>query len=180
MSNAAAANTAAPVARKITAEQVQTNTHRFLVDSWNWFQANWLQILIALAAGAAIALALMAVRRLGTKLCDRPALAGGWGLVLGRAVAKTSNFFIVMVASRLVVGYAEAPPAVATTVGFLFTVAAVFQAAVWAREIILGAIEHRTSSADHAMLGSAFGLIRVLVTFALFAIAFIVCSTILA
>ena len=174
MSNATAANAADPVIKPITSQEVGAHTHALIADSWAWFHANWLEILIAVVAGALIVAALMALRRLGTKLCDRPSLAGGWGRVLGRAVWKTSTFFIVMVAARLVVGYAEAPPGVNTTVEFLFTVAAVFQAASWAREIILGAIEHRTSSADHATLGSAFGLIRVLVTFALFSIAFIV------
>ena len=139
-----------------------------------WLQANWLQILIALAIGAVIVVALVGLRRLGMKLCDRPTLAGGWGLILGRTIARTGNFFIVMVAAKLVSGYAEAPPAVATTITFLFTVAAVFQAAVWARELILGGIEHRTAGQDHATLGSAFGLIRLLVTFVVFAIALVV------
>lgn len=60
-----------------------------------------------------------------------------------------------MTAAQLVTGYADAPPSVATTIHFLFTVAAVFQAAMWAREIILGAVETRTGAADHAALGAA-------------------------
>ena len=173
MTNTTATNATAPV-RKITSDDVSAHIQALFNDSLVWLQANWLQILIAVAVGTGIVLLLHWIRRLGLKLCDRPNLAGGWGLILGRAVSKTGNFFIVMVAARLVTGYAEAPPAVATTIAFLFTVATVFQAAVWAREIVLGAVEHRMSGQDHATLGSAFGLIRLLVTFALFAVALIV------
>ena len=173
MANATAAVAAASPGR-LRSDDVQSHVQLLFTDSFGWLQGHWLQILIASATGAGIAVLLMAVRRLGLKLCDRPGLAGGWGLILGRAVAKTGNFFIVMVAARLVSGYAVPPPAVGTTIEFLFTVAAVFQAAIWAREIILGTIEHRTAGQDHAALGSAFGIIRLLVTFALFAIAFIV------
>ncbi|URW75502.1 mechanosensitive ion channel family protein [Sphingomonas donggukensis] len=173
MSNTTTANATAAKAT-ITSEGVQQHANRLVADSMVWLQANWLQILIALGIGAVIVVALIGARRVGRKLCDRPNLAAGWGVVLGRAVSKTGNFFIVMVAAKLVSGYAAAPPAVSSTITFLFTVAAVFQAAVWARELILGGIEHRTAGQDHATLGSAFGLIRLLVTFALFAIALIV------
>jgi small-conductance mechanosensitive channel len=83
---------------------------------------------------------------------------------------------MVMIAARLVVGYADAPVSLAKTVGFLFTIATVLQAAIWAREIILGLIERKTLAEDGGgeTLANAMGLIRVLVSFALFAIAAIV------
>ena len=166
---------AAPTpANPIDAEDIQMHVQRLVGDSIVWLQAHWLQILIAVGIGAAIALGLMGIRRYGRKLCDHPNFAGGWGVVIGRTVARTSNFFIVMVAAKLVAGYAEAPAAVSSTITFVFTVAAVFQAAIWARVLILGGIENRMSGQDHATLGSAFGLIRLLVTFALFAVALIV------
>ena len=82
-----------------------------------------------------------------------------------------------MLAAQLVSGYAARTAARSTTtINFLFTIAAVFQAAIWARELILGVIEHRTARRGlfGRALGSAMGLIRLLVTFALFAIALIV------
>jgi small-conductance mechanosensitive channel len=158
----------------ITSDSAETHVRSLFNDGINWLQDNSLQIVVALAVGAVIVVALIGLRRIGRKLRNRPNLANGWGVVLGRTIGKTGNFFIVMVAAKLVSGYAAAPPAVATTITFLFTVAAVFQAAVWARELILGGIEHRMTGQDHATLGSAFGLIRVLVTFALFAVALIV------
>lgn len=167
-------NTSNAAAPRITGDVAQAHVRSLWNDGTAWLQDNWLQIAIAAGIAAAIVVALMFARRMGRKLCDRPGWAAGWGVVFGRTVSRTGNFFIVMVAAKLVEGYAETPPAVTTTITFLFTVAAVFQAAIWARELILGGIEHRMSGQDHAALGTAFGLIRLLVTFALFAIALIV------
>ncbi|MFG6282473.1 mechanosensitive ion channel family protein [Sphingomonas sp. S6] len=149
-----------------------------------WLHTHWLQILIALAVGVVIVVALHGLRRLGERLCRRKDVSGvaetlvrrGWGAIVGRAIARTNNFFIVMLAAKLVAGYAGAPSQVSTTINFLWTVASVFQAAIWARELILGAIEHRTSSEHYSgeALLSAMGLIRLLVTVALFAIALVV------
>jgi small-conductance mechanosensitive channel len=110
------------------------------------------------------------------KLCDRSVGPAGWGTIIGRAVSRTGNFFIIMTSAKLVSGYAMPPEMVARTINFLFTVAAVFQAAIWAREIILGAIEKKTEAENYhgEALLSALGLIRLLVTVALFAIALVV------
>ncbi|HXH16451.1 MAG TPA: mechanosensitive ion channel family protein [Sphingomonas sp.] len=181
MSNTAASNapaSAASAAQKpiFDADNVGAQANDFLTASLAWVQAYWLQILIAAAVGTGIVLVLHTARRFGRKLCNRPQSLGGWGIVVGKAIGRTSNFFIVMLAAKLVAGYAATPGEVATTINFLFTVAAVFQAAIWAREIILGAIEHRTASEHYSgeALLSAMGLIRLLVTLALFAVALVV------
>lgn len=148
-----------------------------VVDAtYDWVQVYWLKVLIAIGAGAVIVLALLWVRKLGDRLCRKPGFAGGWGVILGHAVARTNLFFIVTLAAQLVSGYAGAPGEVAKTISFLFTVASVFQAAIWARELILGTIEHRTRSEHYSgeALLSAMGLIRLLVTVVLFAIALVV------
>lgn len=143
-----------------------------------WFSTHWLQILIAIGAGIALFLALHFLKGLGKRLCARDTSHTGWGTVFGRALAKTNNFFIAAAAAQIVVGFAQfaqAPAGIVSVVHFLFTIAAVFQGAVWAREIILGAIEHRTSATDYhgEALINAMGLIRVLVSFTLFAIALV-------
>lgn len=148
-----------------------------VVDAtYDWVQVYWLKVLIAIGAGAVIVLALLWVRRLGDRLCRKPGFAGGWGVILGHAIVRTNLFFIVTLAAQLVSGYAGAPGEVAKTISFLFTVASVFQAAIWARELILGTIEHRTRSEHYSgeALLSAMGLIRLLVTVVLFAIALVV------
>jgi small-conductance mechanosensitive channel len=69
---------------------------------------------------------------------------------------------------------AATPPAVLSVIHFLFVIAAAFQAAIWARELILGFVQHRVGVAEeHSTLGSAIGIIRLLVSVAVFAIAII-------
>lgn len=139
-----------------------------------WLSDNALELVIALLAASIIAALLLSLRRLGKKLCARDATGRGWASIIGRAVEKTSNLFIFAIAARLVVKYAAAPDFVAQPVGLLFIVAVTIQAAIWAREIVLGLIEHRTDAGEHEALGSAMGIIRLLVSVALFLVAGVV------
>ena len=150
--------------------------HALIVAGSDWLQDHWLQILIAVAVGAVIVAILHLARLLGSKLCARDTSGTGWWSVVGRALANTNLFFMIMLAARLVVGYADAPVEVTKTIAFLWTIASVFQAASWAREFILGAIEHRAASEHYTgeTLVNGLGIIRLLVTFAVFAIALIV------
>ncbi len=169
----AASNTAHPI---IDAAQAGDKLHDLVRVSGVWLNTHWLQILIASAVGTIIVFALHGARHLGERLCGRDKGTAGWGTIIGRAVVKTNNFFIVMAAAKLVTAYADAPTQVAATINFLWTVASVFQFAIWARELILGAILHRTSAENYQgeALLSAMGIIRLLVSFTLFAVAFIV------
>jgi len=90
-------------------------------------------------------------------------------------LAQTKFLFMVVLAAHLVAGYAYAPVEVSHTIRFLFVIALALQAAHWLRELILGLVERRAAhgEADHSALGSALGIIRLLVTIALFAIAII-------
>jgi len=144
-------------------------------DGLRWLDNHSLQIVIAVAIATGIFFALVGLRRLGLKLCDKEDQTG-WRTVIGRAVSRTGTFFMVMVSAKLVSGYAQTPDVVARTINFLFTVSTVFQAAIWAREIVLGVIEHRAGADTHRAeaLGSAMGIIRLLVTVVLFAVAIIV------
>jgi small-conductance mechanosensitive channel len=151
---------------------------------WNevadWVVANSLDLLLAAIAAIAVGLILLALRRFGHRLIrDRvqedgaPAIS--WRTILGRALAKTSLFFIAMAAIKLVAAQTEAPHFLQRTIDILFIVAAAIQAAVWARELVLGFIQHRLGDeAEHGRLSSAIGIIRLFVTVALFSIALIV------
>ncbi|WP_176592635.1 mechanosensitive ion channel family protein [Sphingobium sp. EM0848] len=149
-----------------------------LVEMWHatihWFSLHSLQILIAIGAAVVIYSLLTALRGVGSRLKGTAGDTLGFTNVAGRAFARTTHFFMAMVAARLVVSYANPPQMVLKTIAFLFTIAAVFQCAIWAREIILGLIERRTTADEGQALANAMGLIRVLVTVALFAIALIV------
>ncbi|WP_242153114.1 mechanosensitive ion channel family protein [Sphingomonas sp. BAUL-RG-20F-R05-02] len=169
-------NTTAPILPPVKVRDINMQVRDLVGATFDWLGTHWLQILIALGVGAVIVVVLATLRKLGAKLCSSRFKLAGWGPVVGHAIVRTKNFFIVMVAAKLVQGYAGAPPEVAATIKFLFTIAAVFQVAIWAREIILGAITRRTGSEHYAgeALESAMGIIRLLITFAVFAIAFIV------
>ena len=158
---------------------VADQAQNFLSIAAAWLTSHWLQILIATGVATAIVLALHAARRFARRLCEREAASVDWRVVIGRALVRTGNFFIVMLAAKLVgdtFAFAAPPVEVAKTINFLWTLASVFQVAVWVRELILGAIEHRTSAQTYhgEALTSAMGIIRLLVSFALFAIALVV------
>jgi len=132
-----------------------------------WLTANTVAILTALTLGAAIVGVLLAARGLGAQLCRNASTR--YALVLGRALARTRLWFMAAVAAEIVASYAHAPRDVANTVHFVFVVAAALQAALFARELILGGIEARAEASGG--LGSAINIIRLLVTVALFAVA---------
>jgi small-conductance mechanosensitive channel len=114
------------------------------------------------------------VRRFGRRLAGaREGIS--WQTIGGRVLAKTTFFFIVMCAAELVAEHAETPPTLLRVINILFVIAASLQGAIWARELILGMVEHKVGAteASHSTLGSAIGIIRLLVTVALFAIALI-------
>jgi len=140
--------------------------------SFVWFQTHSLQIVIAAAIGAAIVAALYGIRSVGMRICRKDTDLSHWRTVIARALSKTGLWFMIAVAAKLVEGYARTPDAVTTTITFLFTIAVVIQGTIWLREIILGVIEHRAGASDDgSSLGSAMGIIRLLVTVALFAVA---------
>jgi len=167
---------ATPIAPPFTVTNLNNQVQALVDTSYAWLRAEWLQMLIALGIGAVIVIALLAARALGHRLCNRDTAGTGWWTVIGRAVTRTSFFFILMLAVVLVARIPSPPNNVMRVISALFTIASAFQAAIWAREIILGAVEHKTASSDYhgETLGNAVGLIRVLVTFALFAIALVV------
>jgi small-conductance mechanosensitive channel len=153
--------------------QSPADVMRLWDQSLNWLLHHWLQIAIACGFGAVIVVALLGIRLLGTKICQRDH-ASSWMIVIGRVVTRTSFFFMVMLAARLVSGYAKPPEMVASTIEVVWTITSVVQVALWIRELMIGAIEIRTGDTDRSALGSAIGIIRLLVTALVFAIAAVV------
>jgi small-conductance mechanosensitive channel len=95
--------------------------------------------------------------------------------VIGRVLAKTTIFFMVAAALMIVITYAQPPARFERIFDILFTVAAALQGATWGRELILGVIgSHVGERPGETTLGNAMGVIRVLVSVALFGIALVV------
>lgn len=147
----------------------------FVGEVGRWLAANSVDLLIAAIAGTLIALLLLSLRAFGHRLIGDRTADFQWRIIIGRVLAKTSLFFIIMCSIELVAEHAETPPAILRVINILFVISAALQAAVWGRELILGLVRHKVGEDDgHSRLGSAMGIIRLLVSVALFAIAVIV------
>jgi small-conductance mechanosensitive channel len=162
-------NSAAAVPLRVSGSQLQL----LWDESIDWLLSHFLQIAVAGGVGVGIAAALLALRSVGQRLCRRSTSGTHWPLTIGRTIAVTRFWFIVLFSAKLVSGYADPPPLLAQTITVLFTIAASFQGALWVRELILGVIEHRAGGAEPTALGSAVGIIRLLVTITLFAVAIV-------
>lgn len=143
------------------------------VEAQAWVAGNLVGILIAAAIGIAIALAMLAVRSLGCRMLGRVGGDSHWPALFARALARTKIYFIVATSAQLVADHANTPPALMGAIHVAFVIAASLQAAIWARELILGYVAHRTGDQEQSTLASAIGIIRLLVTVTLFAIAVI-------
>lgn len=140
-----------------------------------WLSSHSLQILLSLGAAAIIVALLLGVRWIGVRICGTDPTRLHWRSVLGRVLMKTRLWFMIALAAKLVTGYANPPAVVATTIAVFFTIASTLQVALWVRELVLGVIEHRAGGLEQSSgLGSAIGIIRLLVTIVIFAVAIIV------
>tara|TARA_R110000782_G_scaffold167129_9_gene259276 strand:- start:20567 stop:21724 length:1158 start_codon:yes stop_codon:yes gene_type:complete len=138
----------------------------------NWLTSHVVEILIATGIAILLYLVMTLVRGAVSKLRHRGETDIGFATLIGRTAARTTHLFMALAAARLVVGFANPPEPIFNVIRFAFTVVAVLQGALWAREFILGLIERKTGdSVGGETLSNAMGLIRVLVTFALFAVA---------
>jgi small-conductance mechanosensitive channel len=150
-----------------------------LTNAWAavsaWISSHTRQIVLALIIGALLVALLYGLRSIGKKLSAAPGNVGKWRGVIGRALAAMSPLFMIALAAQIVAAYAIAPPELAGTIRILFVVAAALQAAIIVRELVLGAVEIRASVAEtETNLGSALGLIRLLVTVVVMVIAVVV------
>jgi small-conductance mechanosensitive channel len=132
-----------------------------------------------LATGAMIAAIIVAVmlglRWIGGRMADSDPDCRHWRGIIGRVFAKTSIAFMVVAAIDIVASYAAMPAKLARLADILFIVASALQAAIWAREIIIGVVRSRVGEDPGAStLGNAMVIVRVLVSVAVFAIAIIV------
>ncbi|HEY5711107.1 MAG TPA: mechanosensitive ion channel family protein [Allosphingosinicella sp.] len=140
-----------------------------------WLSDHSFKILLGIAAGAVIVLVLLGLKWLGKRLIAGDPDHMHWRTVVGRVMARTRLWFMVAMAARLVAGPALAPEVVASTIEVLFVIAATLQVALWTRELALGVIEHRAGGLEaNSGLGSAIGIIRLLITIVIFVIALVV------
>lgn len=137
-----------------------------------WFSENAFQIVIAFIAAVLLALLLMGLKGLLLRAANRLGDEHAWAALIAAVIRRTRWWFLIALAARLVQSYADAPQIVAQTISFAFVVTATFQAAVWVRTFVIGLIEHRAGNGSiDSNLTSALSIIKLLVSFVVFAIA---------
>ena len=143
----------------------------------SWFIANRDGVIVGALVAAAIVALMLIARFVGNRMIVRETEAQqlGWRTVVGRVLAKTSIFFMVMAAIDIVATYAEPPARFQRLVDIGFTIAFALQGAIWARELILALIARRVGDGTtESALSNATAIIRLLVSVALFALAIVV------
>ncbi len=139
-----------------------------------WFADNRDGLLIGGAVALGLVVVMLILRSFGQRTIERDPDGMGWRTVIGRVLAKTSLAFMIIAAADVVATYAEMPRRAAHLIDIAFVIAFALQGAVWARELILGLIGRRVAEENASgALANAMGIIRVLISVALFAVAII-------
>lgn len=140
-----------------------------------WVGDNHDTLMIGGMIAAGIVAAMLFLRAVGERMLAGDPECRRWRGIIGNVLARTGILFMIAAAIEIVVSYAAVPPKLERLAAILFIIAAALQVAVWAREIIIGVVRSRVGEDPGAStLGNAMSLIRVLVSVAVFAIAFIV------
>jgi small-conductance mechanosensitive channel len=166
----------APVIQRIQPDAVIPRFQYYWDATVTWVQGNVFELSVAIGMAIIVFIALSWLKRIASKIARESEHRAHVKSIVARTLARTSKFFRVMVSIELVNQIANAPAALTHAIDILFTIAIVVQVAIWLREIILGMIERRAGEGlhEHETLQSAMVLIRLLVSFALFAVAAIV------
>lgn len=142
-----------------------------------WLTRETSTALIALGIAAGIFFALSAARRLlaPARIAEgAPPRRLGWGGIVRRLAARTKDYFLAILSLQLVATWVGVPELLGRTFATLFTIAAVIQGAVWLRALALALIERRaTGREDAGQLASALGIVRLLVSVVIWALAII-------
>jgi small-conductance mechanosensitive channel len=166
----------APVIQRIQPDAVISRFQYYWDATATWVQGNVFELSVAIGMAIIVFVALSWLKRIASKIARKSEHRAHVKSIVARTLARTSKFFRIMVSIELVNQIANAPAALTHAIDILFTIAIVVQVAIWLREIILGMIERRAGEGlhEHETLQSAMVLIRLLVSFALFAVAAIV------
>ncbi|MGB7404862.1 MAG: mechanosensitive ion channel family protein [Pacificimonas sp.] len=146
-------------------------------DITAWVQNDSREVLIYIAAGVVLYLTLTLVREGLKRLAGDPERHGlySWRGIFARIIAKTHGFFLLAASAEIVSVVVSAPPDFHRVVDFFFTIALVIQGAIWVREFILAVVGRRANDPDEdeSTLVTAMGIIRLLVSIVVWALAVI-------
>ena len=136
-------------------------------DLLDWLAGNREGLLIGALVAAAIVAAMLIVRLIGERIVERHPDSLNWKGIIGAVLAKTGIIFMVAAALEIVTSYAAVPRQIDRLVNIFFIIVAAFQIAVWARELVMGAVRHRVGEEPgETTLGNAMSIVRALVSVA--------------
>jgi len=144
-----------------------------LDKAFAWFAANADALLIGAIVAAILVAVMLLLRQLGHRIIAKDPDCTTWKSVIGRVLAKTSLWFMIVAALDIVTANAELPARIERLFESAFIIAFGLQAAVWVRELVLGLISRRVTEESEGALSNAMSIIRVLISVALFAVAII-------
>jgi small-conductance mechanosensitive channel len=158
---------------KITPSEFGSQILQYQETMIQWLQNNWFQLAAAILIAALFYAILSWLRAMASRIDRNSGDRFSLKAITARTVSRTGRFFRIMLAIELVNSVTNAPNPIGKIITTLFIIAIAIQVAVWVREIILGLIERRAGQGEHEheTLTSAMVLIRLLVSFAVFAIA---------
>jgi small-conductance mechanosensitive channel len=140
-----------------------------------WMAQNHDELVIGLLVAIALVAVMLILRTLGERVIAKDPATNSWRTVIARVLAKTSLLFMIIAAVDIVGSYTEPPQRIGRILDIALVIAAALQAAVWARELIMGIVgRHSGEGPGESALDNARAVIRVLVSVTLFAIAIIV------
>jgi small-conductance mechanosensitive channel len=155
--------------------QVKIDPIRNTESLIDWVVLNRENLLLGALVAAGIVGIMLVLRRVGQAIIERDGECDNWKGIIGNVLAKTSILFMIVAALEIVTSYAPVPRKLDRIFHVFFLVVASFQGAVWARELVIGAIRSRVGDdPGESTLGNAMGIVRVLVSVAAFAIALVV------
>src|SRR5690348_17176896 len=105
-----------------------------------WLHQNTDELLVGAAFAAALVAVMLVLRSVGRSIIRKDPHCRTWRSVIGRVFAKTSIMFMVFAALDIVANYTSPPPKIAHPLDIAFTIIAALQAAIWARELIMGIV----------------------------------------
>jgi small-conductance mechanosensitive channel len=162
-------------AARATVEQLSQKVDRPVTGLIDWLGNNLEGLAIGALVAAGIVGLMLVLRRIGQSILASNPDCNNWKGIIGNMLAKTSVIFMIAAAAEIVANYANVPASLERGVDIFFLICAAFQGAIWARELIIGAVKSRVGEhPGESTLGNAMGIIRVLVSVAAFAIALIV------
>jgi|JI10StandDraft_1071094.scaffolds.fasta_scaffold91220_4 small-conductance mechanosensitive channel len=142
---------------------------------YHWFRSDSLNALVAFGAGFGLFALFYVLRWLVARLLGTEEKVTSWRGFARRLLDQTSAFFMAALAARIVIRFIAPPEAVTSVIHVIFTIAAVFQAAVWVRALILAMVERKGAEEDEdaQALASAMGIITILVNVVVWTLAII-------